>query len=92
MQKEQPKLFQRRLQLVQQQNKFTIQLAELEDTLLREIASAEARGEKIFLRSLCRAEQRWLMFQSDSVCLRSGRRARKLGVDSEFRKDKASYD
>ncbi|CDJ30567.1 uncharacterized protein EMH_0006840 [Eimeria mitis] len=41
MQKEQPKLFQRRIHLVQQQNEFTILLAELENTLLRDISSAE---------------------------------------------------
>ncbi|CDI77483.1 hypothetical protein EAH_00000540 [Eimeria acervulina] len=41
MQKEQPRLFQRRIHLVQQQNEFTILLAELENTLLRDISSAE---------------------------------------------------
>ncbi|OEH75838.1 hypothetical protein cyc_03719 [Cyclospora cayetanensis] len=41
IQKEQPKLFQRRLQLVQQQNEFTILLADLESTLLKDISSAE---------------------------------------------------
>ena len=44
MQKEQPRLFQRRIHLVQQQNEFTILLAELENTLLRDISSAEVRG------------------------------------------------
>ncbi|CDJ53066.1 hypothetical protein EBH_0006090 [Eimeria brunetti] len=41
MQKEQPKLFQRRIHLVQQQNEFTILLADLENTLLRDVSSAE---------------------------------------------------
>ncbi|KAL8275355.1 hypothetical protein Esti_000677 [Eimeria stiedai] len=41
MQKEQPGLFRRRIQLVKQQNEFTIVLADLETTLLRDISSAE---------------------------------------------------
>lgn len=46
MQKEQPRLFKRRIHLVQQQNEFTILLADLENTLLREISSAEVGQQR----------------------------------------------
>lgn len=64
MQKEQPRLFQRRIQLVQQQNKFTILLADLENTLLQDISSAEVRSRQCALcpEAICGGGCSYLMF------------------------------